>query len=89
VFDNAQYASILFLPSGRPCPAVMTAAELAEFLRLDGKAERTLKFWRDTGLLRGTRLGRRVRYRLCDVLVFLDNKTQAENSSIGLHSKHS
>lgn len=84
-------ASIPFLPEGRPAPAVMTAEEAAAFLRLDdnGKAERCLKYWRDTGQLRGVRLGRRVRYRLEDIQTFLAAKAGAENGSIGLHSKHS
>jgi hypothetical protein len=86
VLENA---SIPFLPSGKPAPAVLTAAEVAEFLRLDGKAERTLKYWRDMGLLRGVRLGKTLRYRLCDVEAFLAAKVGAESSSIGLHSKHS
>jgi excisionase family DNA binding protein len=71
--------SIIFLPSGKPAPAVLTAEEAAEFLRLDGKnPDRTLKYWRDEGELAGFRLGRRIRYRLEDVLSFLAKK--AENT---------
>lgn len=89
MLDNTHYASISFLPDGRPAPAVLTAAEVAEFLRLDGTGQRALKFWRDTGLLRGVRLGKTLRYRLCDVEAFLDRKTQAESSSIGLTGRRS
>jgi hypothetical protein len=68
---------IAFMPSGKPCPVVMTADEVIELLRLDGNSpERTLKFFRDEGQLRGFRLGRRVRYRLCDVLTFLEQKAE-------------
>lgn len=91
MLDHAQYGSIPFLPDGRPAPAVLTAEETALFLRLDGngKTLRALKYWRDTGQLRGVRLGKRVRYRLCDVEAFLDRKTQAESSSIGQTSRRS
>jgi len=91
VLDHAQYASIPFLPDGRPCPAVLTAEETALFLRLDGdgKTLRALKYWRDTGQLRGVRLGKRVRYRLCDVEAFLDRKAGAENDNVGSHSRRS
>ncbi len=89
MLDHAQYGSIPFLPDGRPCPAVMTAAELAEFLRLDGEhPERCLKYWRDMGLLRGVRLGKTLRYRLCDVEDFLARKV-AEKDGVGLSSRRS
>ena len=67
---------IPYLPSGKPCPLVLTAEETAELLRLDGNGLRTLKFYRDEGELRGFRLGRKVRYRLSDVLDFLNKKAQ-------------
>ncbi len=73
--NDKQYARIAFLPSGRPAPAVLTASEAIELLRLDGKnPERTLKFWRDEGQLQGVYLGRRIRYRLVDVERFLARK---------------
>ena len=87
-FDSKNLV-VAFLPDGRPCPAVMTAEEVGDFLRLagNGKAERTLKYWRDQGLLRGVRLGRKVRYRLSDVEAFLDRKVGAESDNVGLHSR--
>ena len=73
--DKLDGISIIFLPSGKPAPAVLTAVEAAEFLRLDGKhPERTLKYWRDEGELMGIQLGRRIRYRLEDVMSFLAKK---------------
>lgn len=75
--DDAQTNLIHFMPSGKPAPAVLTAEEAAELLRLEGKnPERTLKYWRDEGELAGFRLGRKVRYRLSDVLEFLAKKAQ-------------
>jgi hypothetical protein len=89
-FDNKNLA-VAFLPDGRPAPAVLTAEETALFLRLggNGKAERTLKYWRDQGLLRGVRLGKTLRYRLCDVEAFLDRKTGTENASVGSAGRRS
>ena len=73
--EKQPFSSIAFLPSGRPAPVVLTASEAIELLRLDGKnPERTLKFWRDEGDLRGIRLGRKVRYRLVDIERFLARK---------------
>jgi hypothetical protein len=71
-----EIAQIVFLPSGRPAPAVLTAEETAELLRLDGNSQRALKYWRDIGELIGIRLGRKVRYRLSDVLDFLNKKAE-------------
>jgi len=89
VLDTARY-TIAFLPDGRPCPAVMTADELAALLRLDGEHPgRCLKYWRDMGLLRGVRLGKTLRYRLCDVEAFLDRKAGAENENVGLTGRRS
>jgi len=69
---------IVFMPDGHPAPAVLTGDEVALFLRLDGAGQRTLKYWRDQGELIGVRLGRRVRYRLEDVLTFLANKSSGK-----------
>jgi hypothetical protein len=75
--DKLDGISIVFLPSGKPAPAVMTSAEVIELLRLDsGSPERTLKYFRDEQELVGFRLGRRVRYRLEDVLSFLAKKAE-------------
>ena len=76
--QTEQPFSISFLPDGRPAPAVLTAEEVAQFLRLNGNGDRALKFWRDAGLLRGIRLGRTLRYRLSDVEAFLDKKAERE-----------
>jgi hypothetical protein len=68
---------IAFMPDGKPAPAVLTGEEVIVFLRLEtGYGLRTLKYWRDEGLLVGFRLGRKVRYRLVDVLDFLNKKAE-------------
>jgi len=77
VLDMNEVAQIAFMPSGKPCPVILTAEETAELLRLDNRDPmRTLKFWRDEGQLIGFRLGRKVRYRLSDVLDFLSKKAE-------------
>jgi len=49
---------------------VLTTAELAEYLKVP---EQTVHKWRVTGRgPRGSRVGRHVRYRMVDVLAWLD-----------------
>jgi len=69
----------VYLPSGRPAPVVLTGEEAAELLRLEGDGQRTLKFYRDEGQLKGFRLGRRLRYRLIDVIGFLQKKAEEKS----------
>jgi len=72
---NELKTAILFLPDGRPAPAVMTPAEVVKMLRLDGRDPlRTLKYYRDEGQLKGFRLGKKLRYRLIDIERFLAHK---------------
>jgi len=72
-----KFSSIPFLPSGRPAPAVLTDQEVIELLRLDPKSgHRTIKFYRDEGLITGIRIGRHVRYPLSEVMRFLAEKTE-------------
>jgi len=66
----------ILLPNGKPAPSVLTLKELIELLRIEGKnPERTIKYYRDVGLLRGIKLGRHLRYRLEDVQEFLAQKS--------------
>lgn len=79
---DEQTFSVVFLPDGRPAPAVLTAAEVVSLLRLDGKhPERTLKYYRDEGLLCGVRIGRKVRYPLSEIMRFLAQKVALSKSS--------
>jgi hypothetical protein len=86
---DPQTFPVVFLPDGRPAPLVLTADETVQLLRLDGSnGTRTLKYWRDIGLLRGVRLGKTLRYRLSDVETFLARKA-GENEGVGLQSRRS
>jgi len=75
--NGQQIPFIPYLPNGAPAPAVLTAQEAAEFLRLSGDGERCLKYYRDTGLLIGVRIGRSIRYPLSELLNFLERKTKS------------
>ena len=79
---DEQRFTVVFLPDGRPAPAVLTADETVSLLRLEGKnPERTLKFYRDEGLLCGVRIGRKVRYPLNEVMAFLAQKAVLSKSN--------
>ena len=64
------------MPDGRPAPSVLTAHEAVVFLRLDQTSIKdplqSLRYYREKGLLRGVRIGLRLRYRLVDLLDFLE-----------------
>lgn len=73
---------ILYFPrrgseSPEPVPFLMTEADLIRFLRLDetgvGRPGETLTYYRKKSLLKATQVGRCLRYRLPDVLEFLEN----------------
>lgn len=86
---NEQTFSVVFLPDGRPAPALLTADETVSLLRLDNANPlRTLKFYRDEGLLCGVRIGKRVRYPLAEVMRFLAQKValNKNNGFVGQHS---
>jgi len=77
-----QKYSVVFLPDGRPAPAILTADETIELLRLDGNhPERALKYYRDEGMLCGVRIGRKVRYPLDEVMRFLAQKVAKSKSN--------
>jgi hypothetical protein len=69
-----------FFPNGQPVPDLMTENEAITFLRLneDGPDDpsRSLKYYRDRGLLHGTRIGKKVRYSKKSLLNFIDEMTQ-------------
>ena len=71
------------MPDGRPVPIVLDDKELIILLRLDDQGPRnarfTLKYYRDKGLLRGVRLGKRIRYTRDEVLKFLERQTDETN----------
>ena len=79
--DLQPQLEILPGPDGqwRPCPALLTTQEAIRFLRLDvdgpEKPEKTLQYYREKGLLRPTRVGKRLRYQRKELMPFLDRLT--------------
>lgn len=77
------------LPDGRfeeiapamPCPDLLTEAEAIRYLRLDAidveNPEETLRRYRKQGLVRGTQVGKCVRYRRKELERFLDRITES------------
>lgn len=63
-----------------PCPLILTAEEAARYLRLDETEvkdpERSLKYYRQEWGLRGTRIGRNIRYRWMELEALLDRLTE-------------
>ena len=67
----------------RPAPFVMTAEEVAVLLRLDREGVKepgrtVLDSYYRAGLLRGRRLGQSVRFRLPDVLDFIEKHMEGK-----------
>ena len=67
-------------PGGpQPCPDLLTAEEAVRYLRLDllklADPLETLARYRAEGRLRGTQVGRAVRYRRIELERFLDRQT--------------
>jgi hypothetical protein len=73
--------STCYMPDGSPVPELLLESEAIVFLRLDtdGPADpaRTLKYYRDRGLLHGTRIGKKVRYTKRELLRFIDEMTES------------
>lgn len=69
------------LPDGNggftPCPEVLTEEEAIRYLRLDDATNpsRTLRYYREQGRLRGTKVGRHLRYLRRNLDEFLDKQT--------------
>ena len=69
--------SVFYFPdTDKPVPALMTEDEVLRFTRLDETnvkdPGRTLARYREMGLLKACKVGRNLRYRLWDVLDFLE-----------------
>lgn len=77
---NDVYFGTVYFPNGKPVPEVMTEEEVLRFLRLDSDGPidpyETLKYYRDEGLLRGTRISRKYLYQKKEILLFLDELTK-------------
>jgi hypothetical protein len=72
---------LVFLPGDPPVPVpeVMTEQEAVRYLRLDlidiSDPTETLRYYRKQGLLRGTQVGKAVRYRRVELDRLLDRLT--------------
>ena len=68
-----------------PCPDLLTAEEAIRYLRLDcncqTRGDLTLRRYRELGILRGTRVGRHIRYRRVELEKFLAKKTENHSDS--------
>jgi hypothetical protein len=66
-----------------PCPELLTEQEAIRYLRLqeDRNPKRTLRYYREKGLLRATMVGRHLLYRRVELERFLELQT-AGNGAI-------
>ena len=81
--DTVQVLPAVFLPGNpsTPCPELLTEEEAIRYLRLDTTDVKdpslSLRYYREKGLLRGTKVGRRTRYRRIELERFLERLTEA------------
>ncbi|MCQ3920634.1 MAG: hypothetical protein DPW13_06720 [Planctomycetes bacterium] len=75
------------LPDGNggfmPCPSLLSEEEAIRYLRLDATSVRdprqSLRYYRQRGLLKATRVGRCLRYRRVELDRFLERLTETRN----------
>ena len=81
--DNNNYITTIYFPNGNPVPEVLTESDLISLLRLDEDGPKdptlTINYYRDKGLLRGIRIGKRIRYTKQEILHFLEKQTDWTN----------
>jgi len=81
--ENTIYIGTSYFPNGNKVPEVLTPEEAITLLRLDIDGPRnpllTLQHYRDKGLLRATKIGKRVRYTRTEILNFLARQTENTN----------
>ena len=79
---NLVQATVYF-PDSTPAPEVLTAEEAIKFLRLDTTGAKnpdvTLRYYREQGSLKATRIGRKLFYTKQALLQFLREQTQLTN----------
>ncbi|MCG3132883.1 MAG: hypothetical protein FLDDKLPJ_03749 [Phycisphaerae bacterium] len=79
----AEPANAPVLPDGNggfdPCPELLTEGEAVRYLRLDTTGVRdprqSLRYYRERGLLRATKVGRCLRYRRVELERLLERLT--------------
>jgi len=82
--NNNVFVSPAVLPDGNggfsPCPELLTEAEAIRYLRLDidgpAKPENTLRYYREKGKLKATRIGKKLRYTRKALEEFLQKMTK-------------
>ena len=84
--NTIYFSTTCFMPDGSPVPELLTAAEAISFLRLDidgpKNPETTLQYYRQEGLLRATKVGKRLRYTKTELLQLLERLTERTNGDI-------
>jgi len=85
-FNEVKQFQVSYFADGTPVPDVMTEEEAIKFLRLDDGGTKhpatTLEYYRSEDLLRGTRVGKRLRYLKSELLRFLEIQTQKTNREV-------
>ncbi len=83
--EERSYA-VSYFCDGTPVPDLLTEQEAVKFLRLDDGGTKdpgkTLAYYRSESLLRGTQVGRKVRYLKSELMKFLNLQTQMKNDDI-------
>lgn len=76
---NGHFGFVPLMPDGTTVPTVMLEEDLIRFLRLDElgikKPKNTLRYYRERGKLRATRIGGRNCYTIQAALDFLEEMT--------------
>jgi hypothetical protein len=77
---NGHFGFIPLMPDGTPVPSVMLEPDLIRFLRLNElgvrNPENTLRYYRERGKLRATKIGNRNCYTVQAALDFLEEMTK-------------
>jgi hypothetical protein len=78
--NNGHFGFVPLMPDGTPAPAVMLEKDLIRFLRLDElgikKPQNTLRYYRERGKLRATKIANRNCYTVQAALDFLEEMTK-------------
>lgn len=77
---NGHFAFVPLMPDGTPAPTVMLEADLIRFLRLRElgvkNPKNTLRYYRERGKLRATKIANRICYTVQAALEFLEEMTK-------------
>lgn len=76
-YERAEDGVLIEVEPARPCPELLTSDEAARFLRIDHMSDPQafLLKCRKEGMLRGTKIGRDIRYLRSELLSFLEKLT--------------